>query len=453
MKALWAAGITRTPNLKMLFNFITIGYVDNPSRPEETFFENIFKLPPASRLYYTPSTRELEIEKYWDIDLDIQKENINAGEAIEQFNDLFAVSIKRRLRSDVALGTSLSGGLDSSSIAASISQAIGPGTPFATFTASFPGFEKDESHYSKQVSSLFHLQQHMATITAGNMADEWQKLALHQEEPIGSAGVYAQFKVFELAKANNVTVLLDGQGADETLAGYHKYYKWYWQELFQKRKLSGSHELAAAKKMGVQEKFGLKNIIASLVPDLASVILERRYLVKALKQQDLNKDFVRLQSREAYYSAPSFEGLNGRLYFNTCIHGLEELLRYADRNSMAHGREVRLPFLSHELVEFIFSLPANYKIREGWTKWTLRKAMEKKLPPEITWRKDKTGFEAPQQSWMKEERMQELVQESKRKLVKEKILDASVLAKPVQATGAYEDDPFDWRYFTAAYCI
>ena len=127
----------------------------------------------------------------------------------------------------------------------------------------------------------------------------------HQEEPFGSASAYAQYKVFELAKQHHVTVLLDGQGADETLAGYHKYYKWYWQELFQKRKLVRSKELQAAAEMGMKEKFGFKNIIAALVPDIASVILERQYLVNALRHEDLTREFVKLQSKEAYYSTPS----------------------------------------------------------------------------------------------------------------------------------------------------
>lgn len=95
-------------------------------------------------------------------------------------------------------------------------------------------------------------------------------------------------------------------------------------------------------------------MIAAYFPVFASVVLERQYLLKAIRQEDLTKDFVRMQSREAYYTPPEYFDLNGLLYFNTCTHGLEELLRYADRNSMAHGREVRLPFLSHELVEFVF---------------------------------------------------------------------------------------------------
>ena len=102
--------------------------------------------------------------------------------------------------------------------------------------------------------------------------------------------------------------------------------------------------------------------------------------------------------------------------------GLEELLRFADRNSMAHGREVRLPFLNHELVEFIFSLPSQLKMHDGWTKFLLRKAMDKKLPDEIVWRKDKVGFEPPQKQWMQDTTLQEYIHEAKRKLVNAGIL-------------------------------
>jgi asparagine synthase (glutamine-hydrolysing) len=449
MKAIWAAGIARIPNLKMLFNFITIGYVDNPSRPEETFFENIFKLPPASRLYYNPFTRQLDIEKYWDIDTGIQQIKITDQQAIGQFRELLSVSVKRRMRSDVPIGTSLSGGLDSSSIAATIASLIGTNHSLSAFTATFPGFEKDELTYSKEVAAQFGLQQHTITLSGEDLANDWEKFSWQQEEPVGSASVYAQYRVFESAKQHDVTVLLDGQGADEILAGYHKYYKWYWQELFQKRKLFQSGELAAAKTLGIKETFGFRNVAASLFPDLASVILEQRYLVQALKQEDLHKEFVKLQSKEAYYSVPDANGLNNRLYFNTCIHGLEELLRYADRNSMAHGREVRLPFLSHELVEFVFSLPSHFKIRQGWTKWLLRTTMDKKLPDPITWRRDKTGFEPPQKQWMEHPRIEEKIREAREKLVREKVLDASVLNTPIRSSSAHEANAYDWRYLSA----
>ena len=455
MKALWAAGIERVPNQKMLFNFITIGYTDNPTQPGETFFENISKLPAATVLRYNVRTNEFVLEKYWDIDPEKQNKKITGTEALEQFNHLLTTSVKRRLRSDVSVGTSLSGGLDSSSIVSVINQlqTITPtstGNKPQTFTAIFPGFEKDELEFSKQVAGKFNLEQSAVIVSADKMLNDWEKLCYHQEEPFGSASVYAQYKVFELAKQHNVKVLLDGQGADETLAGYHKYYKWYWQELFRNRKLFGSKELRAAREIGVRESFGYKNMIAAYFPGFATVTLENQYLLKAIKHEGLTKDFIKLQSKEAYYTTPDHFTLNGALHFNTCTHGLEELLRYADRNSMAHGSEVRLPFLSHELVEFIFSLPSNFKIRKGWTKWLLRESMAKSLPAEIAWRQEKVGFEPPQKSWMENKQVQDFIQEAKKKLVNEKVLKPEVLQKKIQPLASHDADNYDWRYFSAA---
>ena len=202
--------------------------------------------------------------------------------------------------------------------------------------------------------------------------------------------------------------------------------------------------------MGVRDKFGFKNMIAAYFPGFATVTLENQYLLKAIRHEDLAKNFVKLQSKEAYYTTPDHYTLNGVLYFNTCTHGLEELLRYADRNSMAHGREVRLPFLSHELVEFIFSLPANFKIRKGWTKWLLRETMKNKLPEAIVWRKDKVGFEPPQKNWMENKQVQDSIHEARKKLVAEKVLKPEVLQKKIQPLASHDAENYDWRYFSAA---
>lgn len=450
MKAMWVAGIEKKPNQKMLFNYITIGYTDNPERPEETFYENIYKLPAASFLKFSFIYFTYSVQQYWDIDVNNQQKKITDKEAIEQFAALFNTSVTRRLRSDVAVGTSLSGGLDSSSVVSTVKNVSVHDSRLTAFTASFPGFEKDETGYAKQVAKQFNLQ-HFTTAVSGNeLMDDWEKLCYYQEEPFGSASIYAQYKVFELAKQQNIKVLLDGQGADEMLAGYHKYYKWYWQELFRKRKLYRSKELSAAKELGITEKFDYKNMIAAYFPVFASVVMERQYLLKAIKQEDLTKDFVCLQSREAYYTPPECFDLNGLLYFNTCTHGLEELLRYADRNSMAHGREVRLPFLSHELVEFVFSLPAHFKIRNGWTKWLLRETMKNSLPAEKIWRRDKVGFEPPQKKWMELVAVKEAIHEAKSKLVAENILKPDAVNKSTVPLAAHEADNYDWRYLSAA---
>lgn len=452
IKAIHAAGIPRVQNLKMLFNFLTIGYIDNPAQPDETFFTNIHKLPPASRLFYTPADRQLVIENYWELNPEIEDKKITGAEATDKFQHLLRDSVKKRLRSDVSIGASLSGGLDSSSIV-SLMHELEPNTERRSFTAIFPGFEKDEAVFAQTMATHAGMRPYTIEVSADDLAREWDQFMYHQEEPVGSASAFVQYKVFQLAAANDVKVLLDGQGADETVAGYHKYYKWYWQELFSQRRLFKSGELKKAKEGGVNEKFGVRNVIASLFPDLASVVLEQQYLAHALSQEDLTKEFIRYQSKEAYYTNPAVRNLNDILYFNTIVHGLEELLRYADRNSMAHGREVRLPFLNHELVEFIFSLPADFKIRDGWTKWILRKAMENHLPPAIAWRRDKTGFEPPQKLWMQNQQIQEMIHEARKKLVEEKVLKESVINKPIIAQKAYERNNYDWRYLTAAYFL
>jgi len=458
MKALWAAGIERKVNLKLLFNYLTIGYVDNPNIPEETFFENISKLPAASFLKYSKLNdprltggQELSITNYWDLEIENENKKITDTEAIEQFGSLFQRSVKRRLRSDVPIGTSLSGGLDSSSIIATLHSLTTHHSPLTAFSSVFPGFKKDESAFAKLVADKFHLEHFTTTPDAASLHNDLEKLFYHQEEPFSSSSIYAQYKVYELAGEQGVKVLLDGQGADETLAGYHKYYKWYWQELFRKRKLISTGELNDAKELGITEKFGWKNRIAALFPEFATIFLERQYLLNALTHEDLTKDFTQLQSKEAYYITPEIFTLNGVLYFNTCMHGLEELLRYADRNSMAHGREVRLPFLDHELVEFVFSLPANFKIRNGWTKWLLRKSMDKSLPSEITWRRDKTGFEPPQEEWIKNEKIGELITNAKKILVDEKILTPEAINKKIEAKAVHEGANYDWRYLTSSF--
>ncbi len=452
MKALWAAGIPKEANEKMLFNFITIGYTDNPEKRGETFYRDIAKLPPASYLKLSLVYFTISVHRYWDIDLRDQDKKIGDEEAVEEFSRLFRDSVKKRLRSDVKLGGSLSGGMDSSSITAIVSKRMTgqAGKPdFQTFTASFGGFDKDESAYAAQIAAALQMQNNSVNPGEQGFIQNFEQICYHQEEPFGSASIFAQYEVYRLASQHGVKVILDGQGADETLAGYHKYYHWYWQELFRRFRLKSSGELKSARQNGVEDKFGVKNAIAAIFPSFASIVMERQYLLRAIRQEDLTRDFVQQQSREAYYTPPDHFDLNGVLYFNTMIHGLEELLRYADRNSMAHGCEVRLPFLSHELAEFVFSLPPAFKIRKGFTKWILRESMKDILPMGITWRTDKVGFEPPQKKWMENESIQSMIRSAKEKLVKKKILKPETLDKQIVPLAAHDADNFDWRYLAS----
>ncbi|GGB09712.1 asparagine synthase (glutamine-hydrolyzing) [Puia dinghuensis] len=448
LKALWAAGVKKESNLKMIFNFLTIGYTQNPADAAETFFQNIYKLPARSFLFYHPVTRDLEISAYWDIEAE-QTRTITEENAIETFSRLFHASVHRRLRSDVRVGTSLSGGLDSSSVVACILKEQDAPVDLPTFSALFPGFEKDESAYIGLLTRHYSLQNHPTTPTAAGLIKDFERLVYHQEEPFLSSSIYAQWAVYELAARNKVKVLLDGQGADELLAGYHKYYNWYWQELYRRDKKTLALELEAARESGVSEGFTWKNRLAAWLPGYTGVILKKARSAQQRRSSDLSRDFIR-ESGVSYYDIPHIDKLNGVLYYNTFMNGMEELLRYADRNSMAHGVEVRLPFLDHTLVEFVFSLPAHFKIRRGWTKWLLRRSMEDILPGEIAWRKDKTGFEPPQKTWMEDPMMQEYLFEARRTLVKAGILTPRVLQKKIQPQEVHAAENRDWRYLVTA---
>jgi asparagine synthase (glutamine-hydrolysing) len=440
-------GIEKQINEKMFFNYFTLGYTQNPADAEETFFNGINKLPARSFIQYHLPEHSITRSLYWNIDVDFVDETITDHKAILQFNDLFNQSVQRRLRSDVPVGTSLSGGLDSSAILATI-QAIAP-SQYKTFSAVFPGFKNDESASINRTTAHFAVQNHTVQPNADQLIRDLEKICYHQEEPFQSASIIAQYYVYELARQHDVKVLLDGQGADEMLAGYHKYYHWYWQQLFRENKKTLQHELGAARSLGIAEPWGIKNKLAAAMPVYAGWYLRRQRGRHQLQAHDLSAPFVK-EYGESYYDIAHFDELNNILYYNTFVNGLEELLRYADRNSMAHGTEVRLPFLNHELVKLLFSIPARFKIRNGYTKWLLRKSMEDKLPAGLAWRTGKIGFEPPQQQWMNDRRLQEYIHESKRTLVKRGMLKEQALHKKIQPQEAHAADNYDWRYLIAA---
>ena len=449
MKGLWAAGIDKTIENKMILNFITLGYVQNPANKSQTFYKNIFSLPPAHFLKYKAAGNHLNIENYWDIDKQAQVK-ISEEAAVKTLDTFLYTSINRRLRSDVPVGASLSGGLDSSSIVYYISKQSGYGADkLKTFSAVFPGYEKNEQKYIRQVTNHFNIENFTTAPSAHGLINDFEKLCYHQEEPFLSSSIYAQYKVYELAKFKNIKVLLDGQGADEIFAGYHKYVHWYLQELVSRNKFSGaSREKHLLQQNDVNFPWGLKNILAAFLPSHASIALEKKEYNKIIHNTEVTTNLMGyLKGREwEGIHKPVVTKLNDILYFNTMQSGLEELLRYSDRNAMAHGREVRLPFLYDEMVKFIFSLPSGYKIRNGFTKFILRSVMENKLPHNIVWRTDKIGYEPPQKQWMENPLLKDFLYEAKAKLVKEDILKPHVLAKKQKINHAHDADNYDWRY-------
>ncbi len=448
MKAIWATGVNKSVDPKMLLNYLTLGQVQNPSNKAQTFFNEIFSLPPAH--YLTLHKNKLNIEAYWH--LEKQKTiSIKEEEAIQKLDELLSVSIARRMRSDVKIGTSLSGGIDSTSLLHYILQ--NTTSYIKTFTAVFPEFEKDEYQYVKKVVSDFRIENFTVAPNEWELIENFKKLLYHQEEPFGSSSIYAQYRVYQLAKEHDVTVLLDGQGADEIFAGYHKYLHWFLQECVNKHQYGRLlKERKLFKSNHADFSFGLKNVAATYLPAHAAIQLEKREHKRIINHPDITPDFLSILSGKEWEGIhkPIVTKLNDSLHFDVMEYGLEELLRFADRNSMAHGCEVRLPFLNKELVEFAFMLPATFKMQGGYTKSILRKLMNQRLPDDITWRKDKIGFEPPQKKWMMSPIMNEYLYESKKTLVQLDILKPNTLNKKSISLNAHDPHNYDWRYLCAA---
>ena len=453
IKALWAVDLPKQLNGTMLLNYLTLGYVNNFLKKTETFYTNILSLPAGHYLTIQPSTGKLQMKRWYDLLYETKNKKYivsNEEDAIEKFQELFKISINRRLRSDVKIGTSLSGGIDSSSVVAISQQFSSDHISHQCFTAIFSDFEKDESVKSKEVADHFKLQQYTVEVTVNDWIKQWETLTYHQEEPLQSSSVLSQLMLYRLAKSNDIKVMLDGQGADEILGGYKKYSHWYLQELLRSNFSSFKKEKKLLQQHQFLDHWSYKNYAAAFFPERAANHLQELAIRQQNNQIFIQKEFLQHYQNKNSLQKPVIKSLENILYFNTVHSGLNTLLRYADRNAMANSIEVRLPFLFHELVEFIFLLPSSFKIKEGYTKWILRKSMLNVLPNNIIWQNNKIGYEPPQEQWMRHPQVQEMIQESKKLLVGKNVLTKEVLSQPIQPTIVHAAGNFDFRYLSAA---
>jgi asparagine synthase (glutamine-hydrolysing) len=461
MKVLWAAGVNKKVKNNMLYNYLSFGSLQNRGDLSETFFENIIRLPHAHYLIVDTEKITIKLKEYWRINTNEINDSIKPEQAFRKFNELFYTSVKRRLRSDVAVGSSLSGGLDSSLIVCVIDQLLNK-NKFThslcqkTFSARFPGFERDEGNYMDMVAAATNVEPSFVYPTDDNILEDIQKVAYYQEEPFGGASILVQYEVMKLAKEKGVTVLLDGQGADEMLGGYHRYFNTFFRELeIQKNgNLKEEHsaylDLHKNNTVNARQKKNLEHYIRRWMPGEMALLKKTHALINQKINQPFNKDFFANYSDSLFPVNSSFNSLNETLYDNTMAGDLQVLLRFADRNSMANSREVRLPFLSHEIAEFLFSLPSTYKIHNGWTKWIMRESFQSILPAPICWRLDKIGYEPPQKKWMENTVVMEKIIESRKTLVSAGILNKSILGKKPKANSAREKGDKSWEHLMAA---
>lgn len=456
MKCLWITGVNKQVNNRMLFSYLNYGSLHNPKDQSETFYNSCFNLPHSHYLKLDVENCIISVKKYYDIEITHINHDITEEEAQEKFRNLFYTSVKRRLRSDVTVASSLSGGLDSSLIVCVIDQ-LKKGTQQKqdTFSAVFPGFVKDERRYIDYVTERTNVFPHFTVPDNEGMIRDLEEIIWHQEEPFISASIYAQYCVMRLAKENKVTVLLDGQGADEYLAGYHSYYHPFFNDLKKNYpKISESQynsylELHDSNTINEIMKKDLKYFVRMKIPKTLSAGKKFMNYYFHKKEPFFSDEFyfANIRNNGIPYRYP--KGLNSALYHNILQGELQSLLRYCDRNSMSQSREVRLPFLNHELVEFVFSLPLYFKINKGWTKWLLRTSFSSLLPQEIAWRKDKIGYEPPQNSWLENKNAKEKIHESKRKLYEHNVISKKEFERNTAFKNTSEEKNKDWKLWMA----
>ena len=384
-----------TPHAGNIRRYLATGDLD---LDESTFVEGVLAVPAAHSLLWDASGRVQRVP-YWQPSLARADHGRTFSERAATFRALMEDSVRLRLRSDVPLGSSLSGGIDSSAIVCLVKELSAPGLQQRTFTARFANHPQDEGHFVDIVARKTGAERHDVWVNPEGFLTDLPQLQWAQEAPFGGASVYAQWEVMKLAHQHNTTVLLDGQGADELLGGYGTAYGMYWSHLLYRGNVVRlARELVAY--------LGIHGIPVTPALYAAYFTLPRRARAGLVTRYYRSSKVIAPQLGRASSngSVPRMKGLSRfqrMLMGQLTTSSLPELLRYADRNSMAFAREIRLPYLDHRLVEYAMTLPPEDLISGSVRKRILRQSMRGIVPDVVLQRKDKVGFEPPQTRWLR----------------------------------------------------
>jgi asparagine synthase (glutamine-hydrolysing) len=413
IKSLLRAGVIKPQlNYQALPDYLA----NHSTSSDETLFQDVKRLQPG----YTMTWRDgkLTLRNYWDVSFaeEGSEGSRSDNDLIEEWSDLFRTSVKLRLMADVPLGMFLSGGIDSASIAAVMSEMVKD--PIKTFSVAFREKEANELLYARLVAEKFKTDHHEILLSPADFFQALPEMVWHEDEPLAHPSSVALYFVSRLA-SEHVKVVLTGEGSDELLGGYERYYKTLYNIAIGKRYHQFMPGLfrrgidARVRDLPIDSKVRhkLTRTFLSLAPDIETLYFDNFAVFTRSLQGDLlsPETVARIGTIDPYRdmrmyfdSSDSKSLLNRMLYTDTKTY-LHELLMKQDQMSMAASLESRVPFLDHKLVEFTVKLPQRLKLRRGWTtKYVLRRAMKNVLPREILQRK-KMGFPVPIGRWFREE--------------------------------------------------
>ena len=348
----------------------------------ETFFRGITRVSPGTNVIISLESGSIEERKYWRFE-SAGSTSASSKDLIEQFRALFFDSVRIRLRSDVKVGVLLSGGLDSSAVTTAVRQVAGEQLQTYSIVSEHEGY--DERHFI-DVMCEAGVPNRKVTFRVGDVLDCLEQVLYYSDEPVAEFSVIAQYQLFAAIKNDSdVTVLLSGQGGDETLLGYLKFFFFHVQLLLKAGKYLDAMELLAGSALH-------RTAVTQFRMSQA-----RRYL-----QHDRRGIWQAMLGDNQRAPVWQCDDIRSRQIADICHYSVPALTHYEDRNSGAHSLEVRHPFLDHRLVNFVVNLPTELKIHRGWTKYILRAALPE-MPAALRWRRDKQGFLVPEQLWLRRE--------------------------------------------------
>jgi asparagine synthase (glutamine-hydrolysing) len=393
--------ISRRVNPTRLFYYLRFGMSDHG---EETLFADVRQVPSAHYVWINLSDLSIEEPvRYWQIE-PIADDELPFDEAVTTVREMFLRNVELHMRSDVPLGAALSGGIDSSAIVAAMRHVGGPAAQLHLFSYVPEDESISEEKWIDCAAKASGGILHKVRASSATLSSELSDVMRHHGEPTATGSIYAQHHVFRAAREEGITVMLDGQGADEILGGYRHYFGARLASMVRRRQLRKAYSFLneISKFSDVSKWSALLNMADHMLPGQLQQPL-RRLIGKDVTPDWLNDRWFRdrgVQFTPVKYTTEK-DVLHSCLARAIQERGLAHLLRYEDRNSMAFSVESRVPFLTPDLVTFVLSLPEEYLISDtGTSKYVFREAMRGLVPDAILDRRDKVGFETPEQAWI-----------------------------------------------------